>query len=227
MARVIFDLDGTLVDSAPDIHAALNRLLSEEGEAGLSAAEVRSFIGNGVPALIECVIHARGRAGEEALHPRWQERFLHHYAAAPAELTRPYPGVIDALASLSRDGHALGICTNKPEAPARAVLRAFALDRFFPVVIGGDTLPRRKPDPAPLLAATAALGGGPTVLVGDSEVDAATAVSAGVPFVLFTEGYRKSPVESLPQAARFSSFAALPPILARFFARDRFSARRL
>ncbi len=213
MAAVIFDLDGTLVDSAPDIHAAVNTLMLAEGEAPLAFETVKRFIGNGVPTLLARVMVARGRSGDE-LHARWMARFMADYSTGASDLTRPYPGVPEALEALHQAGHALGLCTNKPIEPARHVLAAFGLDRFFSVVIGGDTLAVRKPDPAPLLAVNYALDAGPAIFVGDSEVDADTALAAGVPFLLFTEGYRKSPVEAMAHAASFDDFALLPRLVA-------------
>ena len=203
---VIFDLDGTLIDSAPDIHGAVNHMLRDVGVEPLTMVEVRSFIGNGVRVLVQRVMDARGLT---APHPDLLARFLLHYNAAPAVLTLMYPGVRAALVTLRDFGHPLGICTNKPEATTRMILQAFDLEQFFISVIGGDTLPVHKPDPAPLLSACAALGGD-CVFVGDSEVDAETAVRAGVPFVLFTQGYRRGPVEA---AAQFADYAALPGVL--------------
>ncbi len=159
MTAVIFDLDGTLVDSAPDIHAAVTRLLMAEGEAPLDFPTVKRFIGNGVPTLIARVMSALGREGE-GLHARWLARFMEDYAQGATDLTQPYPGVVEALEALAAEGHGLAICTNKPEEPARHVLAAFGLTRFFPVVVGGDSLAVRKPDPAPLRAAAAGLGSG-------------------------------------------------------------------
>jgi phosphoglycolate phosphatase len=213
MAAVIFDLDGTLVDSAPDIHAAVNRMLLAEGEAPLDFEAVKRFIGNGVPTLIARVMVSRGRAGED-IHARWLMRFMADYAARPAVLTRVYPGVPDALEALRKAGHGLGICTNKPEAPARHVLEAFGMAGFFSAVMGGDSLAVQKPDPAPLHAVAQALGDGPVIFVGDSEVDSETAKSAGVPFLLFTGGYRKNPVEAIAHHARFEAFEALPGLVA-------------
>lgn len=220
MTAIIFDLDGTLIDSAPDIHAAVNRMLAEAGRPALSLAMVRSFIGNGVPVLVDRV---RAAVGEPENAPRRADMiacFMQHYEAASADLTQLYPNVLQALNILRAAGYPMGLCTNKPEAAARDILRAFGLDSFFLTVIGGDTLPQRKPHPAPLLAASQALrarelGGATTLYVGDSEVDAETAAAAAVPLILFTEGYRKSPVSDLRHAALFSDFAALPALIGK------------
>jgi len=213
MTAVIFDLDGTLIDSAPDIHAASNQVLHDAGFAPLSLAQVRSFIGKGVPHLVARLLQASGEPPSGPQHAAMVARFTASYESAVG-LTRPYPGVVAALAALAANGLELGLCTNKPVAPAKAVLRHLGLDHHFAALIGGDSLAQRKPDPAPLLATLAALGGGVAVYVGDSEVDAATAAAARLPFALFTEGYRQTPVADLPHAAAFADFAALPGIIA-------------
>jgi phosphoglycolate phosphatase len=209
---VIFDLDGTLVDSVADIHAAIARLLAEEGLPPLDRATVQSFVGNGLPKLVERVMGATGLP--MARHGDLTTRALQIYNAAPAALTRPYPGVPAALAALRDAGHPMGICTNKPQAPAEKVLQGLGLAPFFAAVVGGDRLPVVKPDPAPLWLCADAVGSRCILFVGDSEVDSATARAAGVPFLLFTEGYRKGPVETLPHRAAFSDFAALPALVA-------------
>lgn len=215
MAAIIFDLDGTLVDSVPDIHAAVNRMLADHGDAPMDIAQVRSFIGNGVPVLIAKVMAARGENPDDtALHADREACFMRHYMAAPADLGGPFPGVVAALDALAAAGHRLGVCTNKPEAPARAILRDLGLAERLPVVIGGDSLPVRKPDPAPLLAAAAALGDGAAIYVGDSEVDVETAQRAGMTFLLFSGGYRQTPVADLPNHGVFDAFADLPGLVA-------------
>jgi phosphoglycolate phosphatase len=217
MAAIIFDLDGTLVDSVPDIHAAVNRMLADHGDAPMDIAQVRSFIGNGVPALIGKVMAARGENPDDtALHADREACFMRHYMAAPADLGGPFPGVGAALDVLAAAGHRLGVCTNKPVEPARAILRDLGLADRLPVIIGGDSLPVRKPDPAPLLATAEALGAKPVLYVGDSEVDAETAQRAGVPFLLFSGGYRKTPVAELANDGVFDAFGELPGLVARF-----------
>ena len=216
MAAVIFDLDGTLVDSAADIHAAVNRMLAEEGHPGLTRAQVTGMVGSGVGVLLDRVIAATGLpvAGRDRL----LTRFMLIYETASANLTQCYEGVPAALAALADSGLTLGLCTNKPERPTRALLKAMGWQDRFASVICGDSLPTRKPDPAMLQAAIAGVGGGPVLYVGDSEVDAETAHAAGVGFLLFTEGYRKSPVEALNPLASFSHFAELPALVARWIA---------
>ena len=210
--NIVFDLDGTLVDSAPDIHAAVAQMLRAEGLAPLDLATVTSFVGNGVPTLVQRVMRHLGL--DMADHAQMTRVMLEHYATASTDLTRPYPGVVESLGVLHAAGYRLAICTNKPLAPARTVLADLDLARFFPVVIGGDSMPVVKPDPAPLFAAIAQMGGGPAVFVGDSEVDAATALAAGVPFALFTEGYRKSAVAEISHALAFSDFDGFANLVA-------------
>lgn len=210
---VIFDLDGTLVDSAPDIHATANAVLADEGLPQLSFAQIRDMIGWGVAHLVGSLLEA---VGEDPNGPRLAPmlaRFQARYEGA-VDLTVLFPGVIPALESLMASGHPLGICTNKPLAPAKAVLAHFGLTDHFMGVIGGDSLILRKPDPAPLRAAAALFGKDRVIFVGDSEIDAETARAAALPFVLFTEGYRRVSPEALTTAAQFSDYAELPALIA-------------
>jgi len=207
---VIFDLDGTLIDSLPDLAAAVNRMLAGEGQPPMAAAEVQSHVGNGAPVLVARVLAARGI--DTARGAALTTAMIADYTRHSTDLTRPYPGVLAALRTLADAGFRLGLCTNKPAAPTRAILADLGLADFFGTVIAGDTLPQRKPDAAPLLAARAALGGGASLYVGDSEVDAACAANAALPFALFTRGYLHCPSDQVTATVRFDDFAELPDI---------------
>lgn len=207
---LIFDLDGTLIDSAQDLHAAACRLLEGEGLPALPLETIRSFIGNGIPTLVDRIIDATGLQAID--RTRLISSFLEDYQAHATDLTAPYPDVEATLDHLLQSGHMLAICTNKPQRPAEKIIEDLGLSRFFQGLVGGDSLTERKPDPAGLHYLQSSLGSGPVVYVGDSEVDAETAVNAGMPFALFTEGYRKRPISEIPHAVSFSSFKDLPAL---------------
>lgn len=209
---VIFDLDGTLIDSAADIHATANRVLAAEGLGALDLPTVRGFVGRGLPHLVSRLLAAHG-VDDAARATRMVDAFARQYDHAVG-LTAVYPGVPEALARLRADGHVLGICTNKPASATRAVLRHLGLEDHFAAIVGGDSCAFRKPHPEPLRATQRACGQGPAVFVGDSEIDAETALAAGIPLILHVHGYRHAPVEQLPHAALLADFADLPEVLA-------------
>lgn len=210
MARVVFDLDGTLIDSAPDIHGIANAVLVQEGCEQITLLQTRDFIGNGAAVFVSKMRAARGIGDSE--QARLLADFVGRYEDA-VELTLVYPGVFAALDALKAEGHRLGICTNKPIRPCRSVLAHLKMDHYFDTVWGGDSLPVHKPDPAPLHAAFEALGKGPQLYVGDSDVDAETGQRAKVPFLLYTEGYRKCAVDEMPHTVAFDDFANLPRLV--------------
>ena len=210
---ILFDLDGTLIDSLGDLRTALNVLLGELGRPSLAVADVRPMIGDGVAKLVERALVAR--PGDDIALSAAVARFLEIYEAAPATLTRPYPGAADTLARLVEAGIRLAVCTNKPERVTLLVLRTLGLDRYFDRIVGGDSLPWRKPDRR-LVASILdgfGIGGKDALFVGDSEVDAATAEAAGVRFVLMTNGYRRGPIEAIPHDAALDRFTALIPLV--------------
>jgi len=215
-SAVIFDLDGTLIDSAGDLQTAVSRMLEEVGSAPLSPVEFRGMFGDGAGALIARVLAAR--PGGLTDHAGALKRFLEHYEADLTTLTRPYPGVQETLATLHGRGLKLAVCTNKPTGLTRTILQRLRLERYFARVVGADCLPFRKPDPRALLEALTTLQIPPasSVLVGDSEVDAATAKAASVPFVLMTYGYHRGPVGEIPCVIALDRFEQLARFLGGF-----------
>lgn len=213
MARIVFDLDGTLVDSNPSLAAAGNALLAELGRPPVPPEVCATFVGHGVRKLVErLLVHGGGIPGDD-IEPHLA-RFRVIYGADPVTGTVVFPGVHAALAALAAAGHGLAVCTQKPDAPALALLKGLGLMPPITGLTGGDSLGVLKPDPRMLRHAADQLPPGPVIFVGDNAVDAATAKSAGVPFLLHTEGYRTHAVEELEHHARFSDYAALPGLVA-------------
>ena len=196
---VIFDLDGTLVDSAPALRNIASAFLAELGLAPLTLDEARAFIGDGARRFCERALAARDQHPDNAALDAHYARFREIYAAAPGADNPPYPGAMDALARLHEAGIALGLCTNKPGLPTDNVLDALGLGDTFGVVVTGDTLSTKKPDPEPLRHAIRALGVtvDETLYVGDSEVDWETAQAASCAFALHTAGYLRVAPDTL------------------------------
>lgn len=212
MGVVIFDLDGTLVDTVPDLQGAVNAMLAARGYPALSSDQIRSFVGNGVPEMVRRTM-ARV-AAPEAEFAQWHDDFTARYEAAVCDLSHPYPGVIEALDILAAAGHRLGICTNKPQGLAEDLLEALDLAERFGAVLGGDTEFGRKPAPEGLIEVRHRLGGGPAVMVGDTIADTQAARAAGLPVLFFSEGYRDRAVEQIAPDAHFSDWAMLPDLVA-------------
>lgn len=210
---VIFDLDGTLIDSAPDLAHAVNRMLGAFGREPLPVPEVRRMIGDGMGKLVERALAARGVEDVDAAEAR--RTCLSHYEAEPVRDTLPYPGVRAALERLRASKRHLAVCTNKPAHLAEIVLARLDLAHFFTRILGGDSLPYRKPDPRVLqtLLDGYAVMQRDALMVGDSEVDAAAAEGAGVPMVLMRHGYRRGPLEQIPHLAALEHFEELPALI--------------
>jgi 2-phosphoglycolate phosphatase, prokaryotic len=216
---LVFDLDGTLVDSLPDLRAALNEMLREVGRRELSPSEVRSMIGDGTHALVPRALRATGEVIDRSLIlENAHERFLNFYEAVPTKLSRLYPGVAKTLESLVESGTHLAVCTNKQQRATLAVLEGFGIAQYFEAIVGGDCVPFHKPDPRHLLAAIEQLHVDPNeaIMVGDNENDYAAARGAGSRVVLMRYGYLRVPAESLNPDAWLSDFSEIPNTLAKF-----------
>ncbi|HYZ41158.1 MAG TPA: phosphoglycolate phosphatase [Stellaceae bacterium] len=212
---LVFDLDGTLVDSVPDLQAALNEMLRQRGRRPLTPVQVRRMVGDGVPALVSRALAVSGADPAEAVTAL--PSFLEIYEANAARLTRPYPGVPGTLRALRRRGYRTAICTNKPQRATVAVLQGLDLLPLFDAIAGGDRFPFRKPDPGHLLALITELGAksAATAMVGDNENDAAAAHAAAVPFLLMRYGYARVDPNSLAANALLNHFSELPGALDR------------
>ena len=193
---VIFDLDGTLVDTAPDLMAATNHVLALLRRRPITMPEVRTFVGRGARILIERGVAATGDAIDEASLTYYHAEFLRHYESHTADRSEIFPGVVALLKRLADSGIKAGVCTNKPEDLSRLLLDTLDLSRFFGAVVGPDTIGIAKPNAAPYLEAVRRLGVEPqhSIMVGDSEVDILTARAAKVPVIAVTFGYTAKPV---------------------------------
>jgi phosphoglycolate phosphatase len=211
---VAFDLDGTLADTGSDLAAALNHALVQLGRREVPEEEVRHLVGHGARALLRRGLAFTGEASEalvDAGFPIFIDYYLDHICVG----TQPYEGLEAALDRLSAQGVRLALCTNKAEALTLAMLDALGWQSRFDSVVGGDTLPVRKPDPAPLFEAIARAGGGRAAFVGDSITDADTARAANLPFVAVSFGFSDRPVNQLGADAVIDRYDELDAALAR------------
>lgn len=196
---VVFDLDGTLADTAADLIATLNFVLKREGLPDLPLATARDMIGTGARALIERGFAATGRPLKEGQLDALYRVFLAHYGRHLCVESELYPGAEAALDRLTRAGYRLAVCTNKIEAHSVSLLRRLGVAGRFQAICGRDTFPFAKPDPRHLQATIARAGGDPrrAVMVGDSGTDIATARAAGIPVIAVPFGYTDIPVSAL------------------------------
>jgi phosphoglycolate phosphatase len=212
---LVFDLDGTLVDTLPDLTDALNQALREHGRAPVSSELVRGSLHGGIETSVEAALGRPGEA-DPALAGAVLARYQWLLDDQPVRLSRPYPGVAALLQHCRARGQRLAVCTNKREAQARRVLNELDLADFFSVVVGADTCSRRKPHAEPLLHAIAGLDCLPAqaVLVGDSPVDQACAAAARIGFLFFTGGYGGSPAGFAGGSGPMPAFGSYPMLLA-------------
>lgn len=214
---VLFDLDGTLVDSAPDLRLALERMLAAEGRPAPDLAAVRTMVGEGARVLVQRAAAAAGLPLDVPMLDRLHRRFLEIYGAEPCRDTVLFTGAAELLEGLRAAGLRLGLCTNKPQGPTELLIEALGIGGSFDAVIGGDALPWRKPDARHATTVLERLGVTPdrALLVGDSGVDLATARAAGLPCVLVSFGYTTRPAQELGADAVIDRLADLPAVLDR------------
>lgn len=196
---LIFDLDGTLIDSAPDLRKAANKVLSKHGRRPISMEETKKFVGNGAAKLMERAFRATGKEVPDNDIEKLTQDFLAFYDGHEADETRPYEGVVATLETLKDKGYRMALCTNKPHQPTNNLLKDLGLDRFFEIVLGGDMLDHKKPHPQMILWILDKMGceKKQAIMIGDSPNDITGARNAGIRNIAVSYGYRKVPVEDL------------------------------
>jgi phosphoglycolate phosphatase len=214
---LVFDLDGTLVDTATDLVATLNVILEREGFNPVAFGEARAMVGHGARLLIERGLAANGATLSKGTVDRLFDEYIDYYAAHIADTSRPFPGVVETLEACAADGWLLAVCTNKLEGLSRLLLDALGLSDSFAAICGADTFSARKPDPLALTETILRAGGDLTraVMVGDSKTDIDTARAARIPVIAVDFGYTSVPVSELGPDVVISHFDQLRPALSR------------
>lgn len=199
LKALLFDLDGTLIDSAPDLQKAVNKLLRAHGRAPISNSQTRQFVGNGAQKLVERAFRVSGAKAPSDDLPGLTSEFLAFYDGHECDATKPYEGVIETLEACRQKNLMLTIATNKPKMPTLNILKTLGFDGYFDFVIGGDEVSHKKPDPEMLQTTMDALGvtAGEVLMIGDSPNDIGAAKAAGIRTIAVSYGYRKVPVSDL------------------------------
>lgn len=226
---VAFDLDGTLVETAPDLIGALNVILIEQGMAPAPTTAVRQLVGHGLRGMLIRAFAMADLTITEDQIAELRPRIVDVYRARIARESRPFPGCLEALAALRARGATLAVCTNKPEGLARLLLDELDMTGCFDAIVGGDTLPVQKPDPAPLFEAIVRAGGdlAHAILVGDASPDVGAAKAAGAPCIIVDFGYNDLPPAELGGDVVISHFDDLADAVANIAASCRTAAESL
>ena len=213
---LVFDLDGTLIDTAPDLVETLNVIFAREGLPPVPFAKARKLIGGGARAMIVRGVEAESRLLSATQIDRLFDEFIAYYTEHIADRSRPFPGLTETLDTLAQQGHRFAVCTNKLERLSVRLLQQLDLASRFAVICGQDTFGVQKPDPNVLRRTILAAGGSPerAIMIGDSETDVRTAKSAGIPIVAVDFGYTERPVAEFRPDRIISHFTELPPALA-------------
>ncbi|MBS0273961.1 MAG: HAD-IA family hydrolase [Proteobacteria bacterium] len=215
LPALIFDLDGTLVDTAPDLLGAMNAVLVRQGRGTVDPQTLRHMVGFGAASLIRQAMAATGEPAAEERLPELVSHFVAHYSAHIADASAPFPGVIDTLTMLKTQGIPMGVLTNKPHELALPLLDALGLSRFFGAIHGAGRFSYVKPDPRVFHHVVEELAGdpnAPALMIGDSTTDAKTARAANVPVILLSYGYTPEPVETLGADAVTGDFRDIPAL---------------
>jgi phosphoglycolate phosphatase len=214
-ATILFDLDGTMIDTAPDLIHAANHVLEANELGSVPTRVIQPAVGYGARATIRAAMEFLGRDPSEDELTRMTEQFTAYYAANIRVDSREFPGLTPALETLKAEGALIGVCTNKRERLAKSLLNALGIDHYFQAIAGRDTFPKCKPDPAHVLETIRMAGGDAarSVMIGDSSADSLAAQGAGVPFVGVSFGYGESPIEVLKPDAVVHSLTDLIPTL--------------
>ena len=214
---ILFDLDGTLVDTAPDLLASLNAVLTRAGHRPVKPTELRKLVGHGVKWLFERAFEETGATVSAEDLERYSDEFMAHYRENIARESRPFPGVVETLKRLADEGAKLGVCSNKPQELTDLLLAQLDLARHFGAVYGGGKAAHNKPAADHVLELVEALDGsrGRAVLIGDSTVDVAAARAAGIPVIVMSYGYTPVAASELGADAVADDFAALPELISR------------
>ncbi len=215
---VLFDLDGTLVDSAADLCRATNEVLKHQGRRPIEVNDVRQMIGDGAGVLIERAFRLTGEPCPKKKLPELMNIFINFYDGNGAIETRPYPGVMAVLEKLKAEGIQMAVCTNKPQGPAEGILEELNMTPYFQSVIGGNALPYRKPDRRHVEAVLNQLGVSheEALFVGDSINDVQAAQNAGLPIVAVSYGYTRVPPNEFGADALIDQMSELPKAMENF-----------
>ncbi|WP_306252934.1 HAD-IA family hydrolase [Parvularcula sp. IMCC14364] len=214
---IIFDLDGTLVDSAPDLSGAMNHVLEAEGHDAIPAQDVRHLVGHGAKALLEAGLARHGITASEEEMAALIERFIAHYKVHLTDSTVPFRHVGKTLEHLAEGGFPLAVCTNKREELALPLLEDLKLTSFFDCIICRDSLPSYKPDPLPLLTCAERTGASRGVMVGDTMTDLTAAIAADMPCLIASFGYGTFTETEIKKARQFDDFDEIPGIISEIF----------
>ncbi len=218
---LLCDLDGTLIDSLPDLADALSDLLADAGRRRVAEDEVKAMVGDGAAVLVERGFAATGCVPAPEDLRAQVARYLALYESRMTERTRVFPGALDALRALRAEGWRLAVCTNKPERASRAIVASLGMGGLIEAIAGGDTYPVKKPDPGHILRLLEAMNAGPggAIMLGDSGNDIAAARAAGLPVIAVSHGYGTVPAHELGADRTIAHFDELPGAMAALGAR--------